>query len=54
MLPPSIFDDKPCLMEFSTKGCSSMLGTMVSREEVSSSLMTRSLSRPKRTTSMSR
>ena len=32
MLPPSIFDDKPCLIEFSTSGCSSMLGTMMSSD----------------------
>ncbi len=54
MLPPSAFGASPCLIEFSTSGCKSIAGTTTSSDSGSSSLITRSLSRPNRTCSMSR
>jgi hypothetical protein len=53
MVPPSTLLLNPCLMEFSTSGCSSMLGTSMSSVSAATSFSKRSLS-PKRTTSMAR
>jgi hypothetical protein len=51
--PPPTLRDSPCLIEFSTSGCSIMLGTMTS--SVSGSTVLATVSRgPKRMTSMSR
>ena len=53
MRPSPIFGDRPCLIEFSTSGCSSMLGTTTSRLAGSIDFSIVSFG-PKRTASMSR
>src|SRR4249919_370007 len=53
MRPPPTLRARPCLIEFSTSGCSSMLGTITSSVAGAISFTTLSCG-PKRTTSMSR
>src|SRR5258707_795990 len=54
ILPPSIFRASPCFKQFSTMGCSNMLGTKASSASSSTLLIISRLSRPNRATSMSR
>src|SRR5260221_605371 len=54
ILPPSIFGASPCFKQFSTMGCSNMLGTKASSASSSTLLIISRLSRPNRATSMSR
>jgi len=53
MVPPSTLLLRPCLIEFSTSGCNSILGTRISRVSSATSFSKRNFS-PKRVTSIDR